>query len=314
MSPESDRRFLHELLSSLKKSAKSSINSEIKLSALDESLYLSFLESLGKLNGVLFAVANDAGLNNPREIAEHQRTQAAKVIEHKDKLLHQAARDGLQDLSNRIGALAPQLYVQLQCQINLIEMTIRNGVLYFVQRYPRHLGNFRWRIDQKNSTKTQYETAFTHITPALLQSISLQTPMLMLEGENYSMFNRFEYLENEKPTYLRDVYGIETRRESPINIGMLIRENLEFVDSRENHGVQVADLLASGLRRCLRKRFFDNQAAAHLLGKLMVQNYKGISPVQLIGFSRETSPVMDDVGNLIKIMAANSRAMLTQKP
>jgi len=312
MSPESDRRRVQRLLGLLKRSVGSRDGAEVKLRDIDESKYFSFLAGLSRFAGVLYAVATDAGLNQPEDVDEHQREQAAKVIAHKDALHYQSARDGLQALADRIAGLSPQLYVQLHCQINLIEAVVRNGVLYFVQRYPRNLGNFRWRIDQKHSTKTEYEAAFFDVTPPFLQAISLRAPMTMLEGADYSAFSRFDFSAEEKPTYLRDHYGIEISDDAATNIGMLVRENMQFVDSKYNWGVQVADLLASGLRRCLRQQFSDNRTAAHLLGQLMVQSHKGKLPIQLLGFSRENPVVAADAAELVRIMNGSCRGMLAR--
>ena len=308
-----NRRHLQGILASLKRSVGVVPKAEIKLKHLNEDQYFQFLEQLGRLNGVVFAVATDAGLNLPPDVAEHQRIQAEKIVEHKDKMHYQAAREGLQALSDQVAALAPQLYIQLHCQVNLIAAIIRNGVLYFVQRHPRSLGHFRWRIDQKNSTRSDYEKAFESITPAILQSISLREPMPILIGADYSAFSRFDYSADERPTYLRDTYGIEIREDEPAtNIGLIMRENHEFVDSAHNYGVQIADLLASGVRRCLRQEFGDNENVARLLGRLMVQNYGGRPPIQFLGFSRSEDFVGDHVARLSRIMEKYSRAMLAR--
>ncbi|MGD0961665.1 MAG: hypothetical protein ABSB19_17785, partial [Methylomonas sp.] len=170
MSPESDRKRLRNVLTSLKRSVGESANDEIKLKNLSDSQYFAFLAQLGHLQGKLFAVATDAGLNQEGDVAEHQRVQAEKIIEHKDKMQYETARDGLQALSEQLINLAPQLYIQLQCQVNLIGTVISNGVLCFVQRQHKHLGRFRWRIDQKNSIRTEYENAFVSLTPPFLQT------------------------------------------------------------------------------------------------------------------------------------------------
>ena len=95
-------------------------------------------------------------------------------------------------------------------------------------------------------------------------------------------------------------------------MGMVVRENLQFVDSKSNPGVQIADLLASGIRRCLRYEFTDNEAAASLLGQIMVQNYKGKPPIQLLGFS-EAQPVVDEnAGQMVKLMERKARDMLAR--
>jgi len=181
VTPEIDRKYMRAALASLKRAAGVSATEEIKLRDLRERDYLDFLIRLGKLHGVLFTVATDAGLNKLADIVKHQEEQSANITEHKDKMHYESARQGLQPLSDQVRELAPQLYVQLHCQVNLISSIVLNGILYFVQRFPRTLGRFRWRIDQKNSTRTEYEKAFVALTPPLLQTISLTEPLPMLE-------------------------------------------------------------------------------------------------------------------------------------
>lgn len=311
MSPETDRKRLRELVQGLKIDVGAPPNTEVKLKNLSEPTYFGFLEGLGALEGVLYAVATDAGVNQSTFVIEHQKVQAEKIVEHKGKMRYQTACEGLQDLSSRVASLAPQLYVQLQCQVDLIANIISSGILYFVQRRPRSLGRFRWRIDQKNSTQTEYEKAFVSVTPPFLQTISLSEPMPMLIGADYSAFSRFDYSEESRPRYLRETYGLDVDESKPVtNIGMLMREDLEFVDSEHNTGVQVADLLASGIRRCLRQEFSDNECAARLLGRLMVQGYRGHVPIQLRGFSKSEERVSDAVVRVARIMEHHNREMV----
>ena len=228
-------------------------------------------------------------------------------------MLYENGRRAVEILSDKVRNLSPQLYVQLQCQINLISMIVRDGVLYFVQRFPKSLGKFRWRIDQKNLTRTEYEKTFEMLTPALLQSFSLREPIPILEGEDYSAFQRFDYPEGETPTYLKTAYGIDIGdRGPPLNIGQLIHEDFNFVDSMANQGVQVADLIATGIRHCLRMKFTNNQEAARLLGRLMVQREGNKPPVLLLSFSKEGERVSNRVEDLIHIMRRNCRPMLSR--
>jgi hypothetical protein len=312
VSPEVDRKYLRETLDDLKRAAGVSLREEIKLKNVRENDYFEFLARLSKLNGVLFTVATDAGLNCIADVVNHQQGQAAKIIEHKDRMLHQIARDGLQDLSDKIRDLAPQLYVQLHCQVNLISAVLLDGILYFVQRFPRTLGRFRWRIDQKNSTRTEYEKAFVTLTPSLLQTISLAEPLPMLENADYRAFKRFDYQDGESPTYLKTVYGIDIKADPALNIGQLIQEDLKFEDSKESQGVQVADLLAAGVRRCLRAQFNDSRRAAQLLGSLMIQGKAERRPIWLLGFSEAYEPMCDEVANLINIMRRSCRTMVVK--
>lgn len=314
MTPESDRKNLREIVKRLKRLAREPYSVEVKLNGLTEPQYFDFLNRLGDLNGVLFSVATDAGLNEIAEITEHQKDQVEKITEHKDKMCHKTAREGIQTLSEKVAALAPQLYIQLQCQVCLLDTVIRNGVLYFAQRQPKHLGRFRWRIDQKNTTRTEYEKSFVSLTPVFLQSSSLSKPMIMLMDADYSAFERFSYPANQRPTYLKDVYDIETAEDGPVtNLGMLIREDLDFVDSKQDQGVQVADLLASGIRRCLRQEFNNNELAAHLLGRLMVQNIRKQPPISFLGFTKTENRLTEEEAQLSKIMGLSARKMIVSK-
>ena len=98
----------------------------------------------------------------------------------------------------------------------------------------------------------------------------------MLEGADYSAFSRFEYSEDEAPAYLEEEYGIENTGDAPgLNIGKVIHEDLQFVDSKGSLGVQAADLLAAGVRRLLRRNFNDHSQAARLLGTSDASATKG---------------------------------------
>jgi hypothetical protein len=211
-------------------------------------------------------------------------------------------------LADQLEALSPQLYVQLHCQVNMIFDIIGRALIYFVQRDPITLRRFKWRIDQKNTSKTDFEDAFEKVAPALLQSRSIDEPLIMLEGADYSALASCEYGEGEAPTYLSEATGIEIKR--GLNIGKLLRENREFEDSTRSEGIQIADLLASGIRRCLRNGFDDNQIAAQLLGRLMIQGQKPRPPLQVIGFKKAVLPAASPAARVINTMIRYSRSML----
>ncbi len=313
MMPECDWSRVQQALIDLQQTAGTCHPEEIKLKDLNEGNYFDFLNHLGQLHGVLFSVATDAGLNSISQIKKHRSIQAEKIVRYVNRMRYESGRQELRKLSDQVRNLSPQLYIQLRCQVILIETIIRYGVLYFVQRFPNELGKFRWRIDQKNSTKTEYEKAFEILTPTWLQSYSLRKPMIILEEADYSAFKRFEYPKGVAPTYLKTSYGIDIGDSDSLDIGKLIGEDIEFVDSLQSQGVQIADLLAAGLRRTLRAQFNDNQRAAKLLGSLMPQIQlweMNDSPVRLLGFSENRQEVNETAAKLIYAMTSCSRALL----
>lgn len=282
---------------------------ETKLKHLSDEQYIWFLSELKRLGGVAFAVAVDAGLHSHSEIELHRNRQADKIIEHREKMVYETARQGLTDLSSQIRSLPVQLYTQLTCQLMLFHKVLTVATLYFVQRHPPALGHFRWRLDQKEKAPTAYENAFRKVLPAILQTMSLEEPMIMLEGANYSHFERFNYPKGNEPTYLLDQYGVEIEGGPVTNIGQVVKEDFELVDSAGCAGVQVADLLSSGFRRILRGGFSDPETVARMLGGNMVQEVRNQVPVMLVSLGK-TAEVSGSVAHLLRIISTSTRHML----
>ena len=307
--PEGHRRKMVDALDHLKREVGSPGIREIKLKHVSEHAHFRFLSALSQLDGVLFSVLIDMGANDKDTIQRHQQWQAAGITKNIGSMKYEAGRGAVQNLSDEVIDLSPQLYVQLQCQIILVEAILRSATLYFVQRRPETLGHFRWRIDQKNVTWTKYERTFFTLTPAILQTKFILKPWVMLDGADYGGFNRFKFPPGEEPTFLRDQYGIDSCRTPPDNLGKLCRENFEFVDSKQSPGVQVADLLAAGLRRTLRQGFADNDHASRLLGSIMVQSKLGQPPVTLMTLGEEDC-LAGTHANLVRAMISWARNML----
>lgn len=310
--PETDTRKIRGILSQLKRRHRVGVNDEIKLKKLNENSYLDFLGQLLQLEGTLYVVATDASLNTPERIRHHQKGQAAKIVEHIDLMQFDAAKQGLRELADLINGMPQQLYVQMQSQLYLVLMIINTAILYYVQRRPQTLGNFRWRIDQKNSSKTDYEEAYLQVLPGFLQTASLREPIPMLAEGNYKWFDRFHYPVGEEPTYLQDVYGIETddADERKLNIGKVVQEDMALVDSKHNQSVQIADLLASGIRRCLRNGFSANHKVSERLGSLMVQSVSRKTPIHLISFGQESSELTREADLSVSQMSRKARSIL----
>ena len=307
--PESSRLAIASAMKTLKLGSSVPLRSEVKLNALDETRYLRFVNDLSKTHALLFATATDAGLNAPDLLARHQSVQVAKIRENIPRMRYESGRQSVILLADQLENISLQLYAQLVCQIDLLHDVSSRSINYFAQRIPGTLAEFRWRIDQKNTSKTIYENAFEKIAPALLQTRSFREPGFRVEGFNYRHLAQYEFPNGDVPDYLEAEYGL--RAEHALNIGKLIRGNLRFEDSRSSLGIQVADLLASGLRRCLRGGFKANDAIAQALGRLTLQNERGKFPVHLVGFSEHKEGIADHTAScVVKAISKHSRVML----
>lgn len=276
---------------------------EVKLRAIPERRFARFLHDLSQLRGIAFCAASETNVHTLADVERHRNAQADKVVEHIDKLIHETARRGLRDLSDSIRDLPPQLYTQLVCQVELFHRVLTKAISYYALRIPATLGRIRWRVDRKDVIPTAYEAAFRRLLPALLQTKSHRDPMWMIkDAGDYRYFKRYEFPPGEVPTYLTEHYGIPVS-EDVSDVGKMVREDFRLVDSAEVPGVQVADLLASGVRRVLRGRFDDPERIATLLGSNMVMEERGKPPLQLMALGRgESVAVTDRTDTVVRLM------------
>ncbi|NWD09801.1 DUF3800 domain-containing protein, partial [Pseudomonas gingeri] len=93
------------------------------------------------------------------------------------------------------------------------------------------------------------------------------------------------------------------------NLGKIFREDFQFVDSKNDFGIQLADLLSAGIRRCLRKEFKDNIRAAALLGRLMTQSLVDPCPLTFVSFG--AGGALDSaVNELANMMSRQQRRVI----
>lgn len=304
--PEAGWKKLDALIRKLTKQNGGPAAKEVKLNDIVEDRYFRFLSELQKLNAVVFCTATDAGYNTYERVAEHQQFQINAVLKHLHKMKYEGGRRGIELMASHLQKLKPQLYVQLICQINLMYDVVCRSTTYFAQHNPSTLREFKWRVDQKSSPRSDFELAFERLSPALLQSRSIEEPMLMVRGFNYSFMSQYEFPDGKPPEYLKESYGIEVK--NAFDIQKLVRGNMKFMDSKDSTGIQAVDLVVSGIRRCLRGEFANNELAAICLGRLMLQAVHNGPSVNLVAFGTE-APLPMETGRVVKLMSASSRRM-----
>lgn len=307
--PETSRRKLDTLVTQLKRQVAGSARKEIKLKDVAEDRYFQFLADIEPLNAVVFCTATDAGLNTAPILTDHQQRQVGGILKHLDKMKYEGGRQSIELMATQLKKLSPQLYVQIICQINLMFDVVSRGTTYFAQHHPSTLREFRWRIDQKNSARPDFEKAFEHLSPLLLQSLSIDEPLSIVRdfGFDYSYMTQYEFPNGKPPAYFKETYGIEVK--SAFNIQKLVRGNMIFGDSEASTGIQAVDLIVSGVRRCLRGNFQNNQLAARRLGRLMLQPVHNRSSIKLLAFGPKAL-LHSHTSQLLDIMSKNSRRML----
>ncbi len=300
---ESQDEHVISSLRDLKESTGVSSTHELKLKDISESDYVRLLERVYETGAVLHAVATDSSWSRPELVRTHRLKQSALVRANLPRMLHCGGREGVQLLADEIDGLSEQLYAQLVVQAQLIEHVVRLSVVYYALREPQTLGSFKWRIDQKDWPKSTFERVFERLTPGVLQAMSAAEPFALVSGADYRYFLPFLL----SPHYRE---GGTEPRPSGIDIGKLFRSDLKSVDSRTCPGVQVVDLLATGLRKCLRGSYANNLHVAKSLGRLMVQAPQGGAIPRIVSLSAAGS--FDEVA--MSVMSTFNEASRSKAP
>ena len=255
----------------------------------------------------MFATATDSGLNTLDRVQAHKARHVEDIRDNIPRMKFDGGRLGMTLLANQLESLPAQLYVQLITQVNLVHDVIDRGINFYVQRRPVTLREFRWRVDQKNTTKTVFEETFEKIAPPLLQARSIREPMMQVREFDYQHLKAYEFAPGEGPTYLQTDYGLPPM--DGLNVQKLFRGNLKFVDSNASEGVQVADLLASGLRRVLKGAFDKPTHVAKAIGRLCVQNVRGKQAINLVSFG-EDRPLHTDTSSIVRHINHESKQFI----
>jgi len=296
------------LLKKMKSNAGFKKDQEVKINELSEEQYLDFISGLTKLGGTFYAVATDSNINTPDAVASHQAAQGEKIVEQKSHMKYEQGKQNLENLKQRLLRLSPQLYIQLLCQLNLIFKVVHAVIPYYIQRSPASLSGFRWRVDQKDVTRTDFENMFEILGPMIIQTRSMSDPLKMIKGIDYSVLKRYEYTKETVPKYLSEQYGKVV--EEGYDIQGIIRDDIDFIDSKKSPGIQIVDLLVSGLRKCLRLEFTNNREISYKLGGLMVQAEGDQTPVDLVCYSPNKGDLNPEVETSIRLMIKSCRPFI----
>jgi len=253
--PEGSLAEAESALAAFKKENGIELSGELKLGALnDEMSYFRLLLRLARTKCTLFGVVTDAHTNTPEAVKIHKESTVSGMLVNKEKMIHEGGRKAVQHAADSVLSMPDQLHIQLICQIKLMQLVVWQSVLYYGLHEPKALSAFVWRVDRKAlEKKTEYEKIFEELSPAYLQAMSLADPIITVVGFDYSHMDTYVYAQGEAPSYLKESYGVELDLTGALNIGKIFRENIEFVNSKESFGIQLADLLSAGLRRCLRQ-------------------------------------------------------------
>jgi hypothetical protein len=305
-----DRVVAEEALNALKASVGRSPTDEIKRRDVSEEEYFRFLEDLSTRGGFLVSVATDAGGN---EGAAENQTGQVRVIRESIDHLKLPKDKATEALAAALEVLSPQLYVEIICRMHLAWRALSVGVAHYVQSEPQTLWRMDWCFDAKGGAGAAFEMAHGPLMAGLAGEMSRAHPMPFVARGDYSHFGRFI---RGGAAVLRPASPEQARADVMVDTQRIYRERQAFVDSARSRGVQIADLLVSGIAALLRGKFSDQERAAHCLGRLTARMYATDDATYLISFGdpENPAPITDVAKGAVKNMNAVARAVFRQRP
>ncbi len=286
---------------------------ELKGGSLSANHLTALVDLLFARDALLHAVAIDMSRENEESLKDHKHNQCEGLTAYLTPDHHADFIAEVWTLRRTLAAMPVQLYVQSVLMSELTATVVERTVMYFAQRRPRELGEFRWVIDAKDPRRITTQEKWWRDTLAPLQeSRSRHTPLKRVADPDfdYRFFNKafeFEKLmwHPVKPRELMTGYDIKK----------CLSEQISFEDSRSDILLQAIDILTNFLRRLLLGRIVD-PAIARTLGRLQIlqRPSKNIyQTIQLLTLTTDTRTESAQLGKMLRQMSLAGRSLFRQR-
>jgi Protein of unknown function (DUF3800) len=292
-------------------------DTEIKGSSLDERRAAEVIDLLTRYDVVAEFVAMDVGIHTIAAIEQRKKVQADRLVanltaEHHPEMVRQ-----VETIAANVRRMSNQLFVQAFLTIELLCRVIQVATLYYAQRLPAELGDIAWFIDRKAETITTMEEIWSTLVLPMSESHFARTPLIVLKEGDYSHFdNRYGSALDDKMKkhleWMAKMYGPRDRSDiHPLtDVRKLLTEQRQFVDSRDFLGIQLADILASILRRALNDRL--QRSGWEDFGKLVVGKPKDES--HFVTFAVGPDRMSGHSGNVGNVILEKAKSLLHKEP
>jgi hypothetical protein len=282
---------------------------EIKGALLQAGQILALLKLAKRFELIYFFSGADMALITDGDTVAHRNEQAKRVTanltpEHNPSLVRQ-----VQEISQQLNEMSPQLYVQFILLTELVNTVIRTIPVYYSMTRPRELGSFTWTIDAKDKRLTEAEHLWKLLSGLILQSKFQKDPPYAIQGADQSDFDD-AYLNDDQnwPDYIPPPrVRSASRGGNIVNLKKLMTEKLSFADSKGSIGLQVVDVLTNAIRRTMHGEL--PQELVGEMGKLLLAVPDGEwAPVVNLDTAGEGGPIEAAYGDVILSFQHAARA------
>jgi hypothetical protein len=293
-------------------------NIEIKGSSLNEAQAEGLINLVLRYEALVQFLALDMNAHPNAVIEDFKNRQADAVTANITREHHPGPLPHLHQLGEAVRRMSNQLFLQAFATWELIISTIREGTVYFVQRQPQELGDISWVIDRKDRTITRMEETWSTLILPMGENAFGREPLACIAGEDYSYFHgRYGIsLATADAQKLRHMKWLDSMFGTAPKVGeivaadakRLLTEQLSFEDSRNSLGLQLADMLASVLRRALNNRL-QFQGWKDFGGLLVRHRQPGTGFIQL-GPGDGDIPMQGHAKLVCQVLNARAKSMM----
>jgi hypothetical protein len=208
---------------------------EVKGRYLNEYQVASVVDLLARSDAVFEATVVDLGIHSEAAVTGY-RNALVDLMTLRLPMFREDARSEVAKAVLELSITPLNLFIQAIASFELLRNLIENVPLFFAQRRPQELGEFRWVVDGKDAIKaTAWELWWTLYARGALAAMSKNRPGIVLEGADYSYFDRFKAISDD---------GVECTDLS------LLLADFQF-SANPMTGLELVDVLTNAMRRAL---------------------------------------------------------------
>ena len=158
---------------------------EIKGSSLNESQAAQLINLVQQYDTLVKFITLDTNTHPDPIVTDFKNRQAVAVTANITRDHHPGPIPHMHHLGESIRSLSNQLFLQVFATWELIIRTIREGMLYYVQRTPQELGDISWIIDRKDRTITEMEETWSTLILPVSECEFAKKPLACIEGADW---------------------------------------------------------------------------------------------------------------------------------
>lgn len=287
--PECSLSDAYLILKQFKENAGATSGEEAKdRSTYQDASIKKLASSLGKINCSLYCIALYGGPDSETDV-EALKKQKTEALRRGNQNSSAEAIQLAEKTISKIENLSPQLYFQAIAHISLIKQFLSKGITHYALHAPEALSKFTWRVDGKNKQrKVPFEEIIEIMVTGSIQEQSRVEPLPRVIGRDYSHVDKYLLPPTEDSPFSKDASYTNAGGWDLIRI---VHDDYKLETSEASEGIQLADILVSSVRRCLRGSFDDPESVAESLGGLMIESHLKEPCLQIFNFGKSPSSI-----------------------